>query len=82
MHRLLSLASCLSIALLAPSMAAETDAPVVEGNPDGAQYIANIRKNGLVAEIVAETPLNGRGVSFSIKMDGNTILNSAEYSKC
>ena len=69
------------LALLVSSVAGATDAPVVEGNPDGAQYIANINKNGLFAEIVAETPINGIGVQFSINVNGNAILNSQDYSK-
>jgi hypothetical protein len=80
MVRIPFIASC--IALLASTVAgAETDAPIVNGNPDGAQYIAYINKNGLYAEIVAETPSNGRGVLFSININGNVVLNSQDYSK-
>jgi hypothetical protein len=80
MHRIFTLASLVSIALFSPSLAAEKDAPVVESNPDGAQYIANISKNGVTAEIVAETPLNGRGVHFTVNING-PVLDATNFSK-
>ena len=79
MVRISTLAAC-GFALFPNSLAAETDAPVVEGNPDGAQYIAEIRKNDLRADIVVETPLNGRGVHFTININGPD-LGAQNYSK-
>lgn len=76
----LSTFAAASFALLFRSFAAETDAPVVEGNPDGAQYIATISKAGLNALIVAETPLNGRGVHFTININGPN-MGAEDYSK-
>jgi hypothetical protein len=70
----------ISLGLFAVSMAAETDAPVVEGNPIGSQYVARINERGIVADIVAETPTNGRGVSFSININSDRTEN-ASYSK-
>jgi hypothetical protein len=80
MIRLPILASCLAL-LLSSVAGAETDAPVVENNPAGAQYIAYINKNGLYAEIVAETPADGVGAYFNININGDAILNGKDYSE-
>jgi hypothetical protein len=81
MRRHLVLTFCLSFAVLAPSSAWASDAPAVTDNPQGAQYIANISNHGVIAQIVAATPLDGRGVAFTINVNGNVTLDSADYRK-
>jgi hypothetical protein len=79
MGRLLTLISYLNLALLVPSAVWASDAPKVYSNPQGAQYIANISSNGIVAQIIAQTPLNGIGVNFNININGNASLGSANF---
>ncbi len=81
MRRLLTLTSYLSFALVVPSPAQASDAPEVYNNPQGAQYIANISSNGIMAQIVAQTPLNSIGVNFNININGNAELGSSNYCK-
>lgn len=73
--------SYIGFGLFAVSMAAGTDAPIVEGNPSAAQYVATINERGVVAHIVAETPTSGRGVSFSININSNVGPDGSIYGK-
>lgn len=80
MHHLFSLATLLGLACLAPSSAWATDAPVVDNNPPGVLYVANITTHGLSGSIVATTPTDGLpGVSFEFSISGGADLDSSNY---
>jgi hypothetical protein len=68
--------SGIAFALFATGGAWATDAPEVTGSSVGAQYIAEMPATGdqgVIAQIVAASLLDGSGVSFSVNINGKTF---------
>lgn len=78
-------ASLLSlVAAAAAASAQSTDAPVVQGNPVGAQYLATLpikAGSSLGGSVQAESAPDGKGVLFSISLSG-LPTEGGPFCKC
>jgi hypothetical protein len=73
MRRVLRAASYLAVASLVATGAWATDAPAVTDSLIGAQYLAEMPSGGdqgVIAQFSAASLSNGKGVSFSINVNG------------